>query len=689
MNKKIYLLATVLMLICLVLVSAQNTSAATAQYSITWVTPQISATIGQCDNKSLDVHFKSKQKLSNVDVWMTPALKPFVQFAPGHFDSISAGQDYSIHITMTAGCQDIIGSYDGTLQLKIGDRTYSLPLQAKMNITKGSGVSGTIGNSGGTIEVTDPNSPIKGAKVIVPQDSIDSDLNVNISINYTDTLPGPVNTNEPNAVVAGKIIVLTKDSNYDFLLPVTVTIPYSDALLNPGDIPAVFYWDTTYNKYMSVGVKNIDTVNKTITFTTIHFTSFVPIAVVGLATNLFNVDTSFKTTVDGFFHPNYTSFSAKGGNCFGMATYSLWYYEIKKAIDGEGLHKKYLQGDPTRWDDDTIARELIARSFLASSQPWAQLQFLFEAYALSDEQTGLLLISALKITNAPQVLLMGNLLEPATHAVLVYKYENGKFYIYDNNFPEEDDVTLDWGVLGFGTYTKGGYTKFGFDSASSGVNPTVFETLYAGAEAGWPNSMFAKIDITEPVLVSDVATISDTNDVKVTGTVTGGLHQPQYVMYLINGIPNDKYQVGTVVPIANSSFTFSIPYSNLSQQENSIMIFASDDKLMTRRLQSYGGFKEFKIKQGDFFKNLGFESGDYTGWTHETHTWMDTTPGSYTPEKSGIESVGPDPIDPSIQKVYTGNYSLRINNYDWDYHISSASQSATVPNVANPQFKFY
>ena len=39
--------------------------------------------------------------------------------------------------------------------------------------------------------------------------------------------------------------------------------------------------------------------------------------------------------------------------------------------------------------------------------------------------------------------------------------------------------------------------------------------------------------------------------------------------------------------------------------------------------------------------------------------------------------------------VYIGNQSARINNDDNDYHISSVTQSAIVPNAANPQAKFY
>ena len=136
--------------------------------------------------------------------------------------------------------------------------------------------SGKVGSSGGTIEVTNPNSPIKGTKVVVPQDALDSDEMVKIVIDYTDQLPGPIDT---NTVAASKAIVLAKNNDYKFKLPVMVTIPYTDTQMSSGDIPAVFYWDKTYKKYVAVGVKNIDTTNKTITYTTVHFTDFVVLSI--------------------------------------------------------------------------------------------------------------------------------------------------------------------------------------------------------------------------------------------------------------------------------------------------------------------------------------------------------------------------------------------------------------------------
>ena len=162
-----------------------------------------------------------------------------------------------------------------------------------------------------------------------------------------------------------------------------------------------------------------------------------------------------------------------------------------------------------------------------------------------------------------------------------------------------------------------------------------------------------------------------------------------YLVYNVNGTSGLGGQLVTLDSSGN--FSFTIP--NLPLASNSIMFMSTDDAKDATRMvpNAYAGFKEITIKipGQTFFTNFGFETGDFTGWTHETHTWQNSTPDSYKPEKSDIESNGTDPIEPTIVKTYVGNYSARINNQDNSYHISSASQSATVPSVTNPQLKFY
>ena len=108
--------------------------------------------------------------------------------------------------------------------------------------------------------------------MVVPSGAINSGQTVNITISYQDQLPGPV---QSGVMQASKVIVLTKDTSDDFIIPVSVTIPYSDAQMQPGDIPAVFYWDTTYNEYLPLAITNLDRSNKIVTFQTVHFTNVV------------------------------------------------------------------------------------------------------------------------------------------------------------------------------------------------------------------------------------------------------------------------------------------------------------------------------------------------------------------------------------------------------------------------------
>jgi len=608
---------------------------------------------------------------------------------------------------------DLNPDVDNCYTIKSYDKTGNISDLSKEICIGGGQGNGAVGSSGGTIEITDPNSPIKGTKVIVPKDALDNNEIVKITIGYEDKLPGPL---EGDATAASKVIVLSKDSEEKFKQPVQVTIPYTDAQMDAGDIPAVFYWDSTYNKYMSIGIKDIDTVNKTITFTTVHFSNYVAIASKGLAVSLSSIDTGFRPGTDGFFHPNFGSYDSPGGSSLGMANFSSWYHDNKKVVDGSGLFSKYRSGDLAKWEDDIIARELISRAFISSSQIWPYLWHLGE-YKLGHNMTAMLLITTMKITKTPQTFIfrgfsdeilndgVGNedgmcdareKCEGFGHAVSVYRYDatTGKFYIYDSNFPNEE-ITVDWDMTsGFTNYSKAaGYPeikKFGFEAFSSAFEANEFELLYTGAESGWANSKFQTINITSPALdANNTAIIADPNNVTITGTVTGGIGTAKYLVYNVNGTSGLGGQLVTLDSSGN--FSFTIP--NLPLASNSIMFMSTDDAKDATRMvpNAYAGFKEITIKipGQTFFTNFGFETGDFTGWTHETHTWQNSTPDSYKPEKSDIESNGTDPIEPTIVKTYVGNYSARINNQDNSYHISSASQSATVPSVTNPQLKFY
>jgi len=86
------------------------------------------------------------------------------------------------------------------------------------------------------------------------------------------------------------------------------------------------------------------------------------------------------------------------------------------------------------------------------------------------------------------------------------------------------------------------------------------------------------------------------------------------------------------------------------------------------------------------FVNGGFEDGTFYGWTNDGGTYQS---GIYyntgDPGKSAIVATGVDPIS-GLNTVYSGSKSARVNNYDWNYHYSTITQ--TVTNWTDPNIYF-
>lgn len=574
-------------------------------------------------------------------------------------------------------------------------------------IEGGSGVS----NSGGTVNMS-------GVKMVVPAGAVDEELTVNPQITTEDAAPAPA---PAGAVIASKTIVIS-GLTYNFYEPALVTMPYDTTNLGTDDVPAVFFYDEGLAGYSLLSVKSIDTTAKTITFSTTHGGKYVAMGIKGLGADLgitgnvaapktvakrvaAAVDTGFAPATDGFFHPNFGAYDSPGGSCLGMANFSVWYYNTTKASNSNtGLYSMYREPTPgdTRWQDDVTARELISRAFMASSQTWAK-SWMQKEYTLGPQLTGYMMILGLKISG-PMTFLMADQWPgmQSGHAAVVYKYDSNKFYIYDDNFPGEV-VTIDWAVdattgkYKFSNYTKNAaynpqFTQFSFEGFATLAEYSQYKQLYDGANVGWSagDSKFNTLAVTSAtdsknnaLTIGSDGTIEllDADTITIQGTVTGGIKTAKYIIYRLNG--GQRYRVN----VAGGAFT--IPNLAISQGTNTLMMVATDDKF--NEWNAYAGFKEvpIKIKGNLFFQNAGFETGDFSSWYSERHLWGET-PGQVVPsDKSAIVSAGMDPLGAPFNMVYVGNYSARVNNSDPSYHISSVSQSATVPNAANPQAKFY
>ncbi len=97
------------------------------------------------------------------------------------------------------------------------------------------------------------------------------------------------------------------------------------------------------------------------------------------------------------------------------------------------------------------------------------------------------------------------------------------------------------------------------------------------------------------------------------------------------------------------------------------------------------------------FVNGGFEDGNWNGWTTGSGTWtsgmglgIPQNVNLYLPggarydggtifnQKSAIVTQGSDPIiGAALNRVYSGTYSARVNNWDNLYHVSAIKQTVT------------
>ncbi len=400
-----------------------------------------------------------------------------------------------------------------------------------------------------------------------------TDEDISFVISYADVteiegLPDDVGS-------AGKLISIETDGSdsWDeykvFNEWAIVTLPYEDGSTD-GE-PTMFYsLDEANEKLIAMGAFAQDAANKTLTFVTGTFSKFISLRIEMGVTELLggtvDVDTEFRPASDGWYITNYGSYLEKGGLCWGMVSFARWYYNSI----GTGMYSKY-QNDTTEWRDDETAIELATRAHIAEDSRLDQAfdEVLSTDDVLNNQWTnpsstliGLSLVHALYTTKSPQLL---GIFEQradgkryAGHAVMIYQYDGGIFYIYDPNnpgtTPDDANRQLDYTYLGgfdlpyrSGTSASAARTPYNvimhLSLGAFGSN-AAFQGLYDMAEKDFTDStIFPEVEITS-CKAWDTATSTvgadcdeETNDdgnhmyetdsdsVRLYGTILGGYSQ--------------------------------------------------------------------------------------------------------------------------------------------------------------------
>ncbi|MBN2100691.1 hypothetical protein JW710_02255 [Candidatus Dojkabacteria bacterium] len=447
-------------------------------------------------------------------------------------------------------------------------------------------VTQTFGTDAGEIEVTDNSSPIFGTKIQIGENFLDEEEQISISFREITDLDIP---DDLNAV--SDLIVLTK-TNPDLMFnhPVAVTIPYDKTETKYGELIGAYEYDEDTGTIESTTLLEHDQDNGTVTFLTSHFTNFFLIELEKTWNDIKSgeYDTGFRPVNDGWFIENWGAYITDRGNCIGMSTVAKYVYSHQDLFDDE-FYDALREGDVDDQKDDKIANELAARAQLSLSNRWNTIKQDLDRFSKLEQPSpssfhGKAILMNFFVTGEPQVLyVMKFWKEYKTdgtwvwktgryHAIMTYKYEGGKFALYDPNFPYrkgktswDNEVTYSWDK-GFGVYDDGygGYNYF----RHIGPNLVIQDSLIAGlidkAKGGFQDDEFPEIEFYSP---EDGSTVTG-KSVVITGKVSGGKYETEAgEKYMHWYHQNEKGGIQYVRGPVNADGTFSqelpvVPGSN-------------------------------------------------------------------------------------------------------------------------------
>ena len=114
-----------------------------------------------------------------------------------------------------------------------------------------------IGPEGGTVEVTDPNSPIKGVKVTIPPGAVAQKTTIFIEDTWdAPKLPAGLSIDYP---------IINFGSGITFLKDVEITFPVTYIPSRDEDILGAYYWNTTKAKWIIIPARQVNDYKLTIT----------------------------------------------------------------------------------------------------------------------------------------------------------------------------------------------------------------------------------------------------------------------------------------------------------------------------------------------------------------------------------------------------------------------------------------
>ncbi|NLB44664.1 MAG: zinc ribbon domain-containing protein [Clostridiaceae bacterium] len=303
-------------------------------------------------------------------------------------------------------------------------------------------------SSGATLTVSDADHALTGLEIKVPAGSYPD------TIHFTVTeITVLANGLDRDLILLTPLLQVENGGAYASGL-VTVRLPCQV----PDDHLAVgFYYDLETDDIECVSVMSQDSTS--VTLGVRHFSGIgvgaVPEAVISVDADT-GYETDFVPGIDDFNMANNGSSLEPDGYCAGQCLAMMWYYKQRKKAGEPALWNRYDNYGPepalpfltpARQDDDVMALRLA--SVAQHNITWTStlLRSFIDVSKLSDKQTFLGIIYAMRLHKSPQLICLYELDDTGTvisgHAIIAYKWEGNRIYVADPNHPGRTDRLIE------------------------------------------------------------------------------------------------------------------------------------------------------------------------------------------------------------------------------------------------------
>ncbi len=360
-------------------------------------------------------------------------------------------------------------------------------------------VTQTLGPEGGMLSGP-PSSPLEGISIEFPEGALAEPTAV--SLGYNDGL-----LELPLEAISTPLIVIDSGGQQQYAFPVSITTPYPRG----GDLPnvAIPYTVDEDGRFELLGASILNVEGNQFTTGTFHSGTFV---IALLRPELLNGQTghyltSFNPVGDAFQVYNTGSVYNPGGECAGMSSFAVWYWQNHADNRGD-LYPRFMYSVGDLKGQDVIA----TRAFNSIAQKYSEYcsEFLANRTA-GDYYNWSTARYTLLLTATPVLIDLAYLTDAigdGRHSVLAYGYDDGGLWVYDPNLSH---------VPGYITYTptgiaSGSFTKYGewdriaFWGGGAIKMTETYQNILYDAETRFTDTGYAEISITSHANGEEVGT---------------------------------------------------------------------------------------------------------------------------------------------------------------------------------------